>query len=219
MQNILILYNPYYQKDVIQKHLQVLKECGAVAFGKVQSKFRDMQNPSQNELEQIYQNVSENDFLQLFLSDYSSLYVAKVVRVINGNLNQNNHAGLSKIDNSNLGELNSPTNLDANLAKIAPKYYAQNNLNVEKWFIVSDLRELARDDFSVVRDNFLSDFKVLAYGGHTFAIYGNAYVYPLIVHQKSSRNYFENQMKFYPDIYKSDDFLAIKMPLLTTALA
>ena len=116
MQNILILYNPYYQKDVIQKHLQVLKECGAVAFGKVQSKFRDMQNPSQNELEQIYQNVSENDFLQLFLSDYSILYVAKVVRVINGNLNQNNHAGLSKIDNSNLGELNSPTNLDANLA-------------------------------------------------------------------------------------------------------
>ena len=113
-----------------------------MAFGKVQSKFRDMQNPSQNELEQIYQNVSENDFLQLFLSDYSSLYVAKVVRVINGNLNQNNHAGLSKIDNSNLGELNlnSPTNLDANLAKIAPKYYAQNNLNVEKWFIISDLR-------------------------------------------------------------------------------
>lgn len=125
--------------------------------------------------------------MQLFLSDYSSLYVAKVVRVINGNLNQNNHAGLSKIDNLNLGELNSPTNLDANLAKIAP-----NNLNVEKWFIVSDLRELARDDFSVVRDNFLSDFKVLAYGGHTFAIYGNAYVYPLIIHQKSSRNYFEN---------------------------
>lgn len=88
------------------------------------------------------------------MSDYSSLYVAKVVHVINGNLNQNNHAGLSKIDNSNLGELNSPTNLDANLAKIAPKYYAQNNLNVEKWFIVSDLRELARDDFGVVRDNF-----------------------------------------------------------------
>lgn len=216
MQNILILYNPYYQKDVIQKHLQVLKECGAVAFGKVQSKFRDMQNPSQNELEQIYQNVSENDFLQLFLSDYSILYVAKVVRVINGKLNQNNHAGLSKIDNSNLGELNlnSPTNLDANLAKIAPKYYAQNNLNVEKWFIVSDLRELARDDFSVVRDNFLSDFKVLAYGGHTFAIYGNAYVYPLIIYQKSSRNYFENQIKFYLDIYKSDDFLAIKNALI-----
>lgn len=81
-------------------------------------------------------------------------------------------------------------------------------------YCFSDLRELARDDFSVVRDNFLSDFKVLVYGGHTFAIYGNAYVYLLIIHQKSSRNYFENQMKFYPDIYKSDDFLAIKNALI-----
>ncbi|WP_276891257.1 hypothetical protein [Helicobacter japonicus] len=35
MQNYLILYNPYYENNVIGKHLEILKIYGQVAFGKV----------------------------------------------------------------------------------------------------------------------------------------------------------------------------------------
>ena len=43
--NILILYNPYYQSDVIEQHLKILNDKGKVAFGKIKSKRRDMINP------------------------------------------------------------------------------------------------------------------------------------------------------------------------------
>lgn len=38
MQNLLILFNPYYQKDVIDSHIAILKERGVVGFGKIKSK-------------------------------------------------------------------------------------------------------------------------------------------------------------------------------------
>ena len=41
MRDLLILYNPYYQSDVIKAHLEVLKAQGQVAFGKVRSKLKD----------------------------------------------------------------------------------------------------------------------------------------------------------------------------------
>ena len=44
LKNILILYNPYYQKDVIEQHLSILKDRGSAAFGKLKSKLRDYNN-------------------------------------------------------------------------------------------------------------------------------------------------------------------------------
>lgn len=41
MQNLLILYNPYYKEDVIEQHLKVLIENQKVAFGKVKSKLKN----------------------------------------------------------------------------------------------------------------------------------------------------------------------------------
>lgn len=58
MSNILILYNPYYQDDVIEQHLKVLIEREIVAFGKIKAKFRDIKNDFSNELENIYANTS-----------------------------------------------------------------------------------------------------------------------------------------------------------------
>lgn len=40
MNNLVILYNPYYQSDVIEQHLAVLREKQKVAFGKVRSKIK-----------------------------------------------------------------------------------------------------------------------------------------------------------------------------------
>ena len=50
MKNLIILYNPYYQNDVIEQHLKVLIENQKVAFGKVKSKLKNMEQIFQKQL-------------------------------------------------------------------------------------------------------------------------------------------------------------------------
>ncbi len=118
MNHLLILYNPYYQQDVIQQHLSVLQEKSQVGFGKIRSKLNDQER--QDSLEEIYKATNEENFLQLFLTDYANLFAAKVIKV-------------SK-------------DIDEGLI---PSYYKEKNLEVEDFFIISDLRELVREDFSL----------------------------------------------------------------------
>ena len=124
------------------------------------------------------QSLEGDKYLQLFLTDYSNLFVAKVIAVT-----------------------------DEDMSEIAPEYYKEKRLDVEKWFIISDIRELVRNDFECVRDDYLVNFTV---SGHTYAVYGNAYVYPLIIKIKQETLYFEDEGKIYPDVYKSAEFLEIK---------
>ncbi|GAA8748447.1 hypothetical protein oki423_08250 [Helicobacter pylori] len=143
MNHLLILYNPYYQRDVIQQHSSVLQEKSQVGFGKIRSKLNDQEK--HHSLEEIYKAASEENFLQLFLTDYANLFAAKVIKVS------------KDIDES-----------------LIPSYYKEKNLEVEDFFIISDLRELVREDFSLLRDQFLANF--IAPNNHTYAIYGNNYV-------------------------------------------
>jgi len=81
MNNLLSLYNPYYNKNVIEQHLELLKENGVVAFGKVRSKLRNYEHPHQDILDNIYQQTLKNEPTQLFLTDYNSIYVANVISI------------------------------------------------------------------------------------------------------------------------------------------
>ncbi|RXK11955.1 ATP-binding protein [Halarcobacter mediterraneus] len=188
MQNLIILYNPYYQKDVIQQHLKLLIKNEKVAFGKVKSKLKNQEHGFQKQLELIYKDVDEKNYLQLFLTDYSSIYVAKVTKVSNE-------------DYSNL----------------APTYYREKNLEVETWFIIKDLRELVHNNFQETRDNILANLTAKNFGNHTYAVYGNNYVYPLLVDMKHEIDYFEyddENFRYYPDMFKSERFLRIKQNLI-----
>ncbi|WP_120819791.1 HP0729 family protein [Helicobacter pylori] len=177
MNHLLILYNPYYQKDVIQQHLSILQEKSQVGFGKIRSKLNDQER--QHSLEEIYKATNEENFLQLFLSDYANLFVAKVIKVS------------KEIDES-----------------LIPSYYKEKNLEVEDFFIISDLRELVREDFSLLRDQFLANF--ITPNNHTYAIYGNNYIYPLPVRLKEERSYFLGDEKHYLSVYKSKEYLAMQ---------
>ncbi len=189
MNNLVILYNPYYQNDVIEQHVQVLINKEHVAFGKIRSKIKAVEHEFTDELNAIYKNTNSESYLQLFLTEYSSLFVAKVTQI--------------------------STN---DMSDIAPAYYADKELEVEQWYIIEDIRELVRNDFELVRDNYLSNFTTPNFRNHTYAIYGNSYVYPLIVNMKQEIDYFKNEdkdFKHYPDIYKSKEFLNIKNNLIT----
>lgn len=186
MHNLLILYNPYYQEDVIDQHLKVLQDRGQVAFGKVRSRLNNQVNPYENELQEIYKNVSEQNPLQLFLSDYANLFVAKVIKVV-----------------------------DCVDETLIPDYYQQKKLEVECYFVISDLMELVRENFTLLRDKFLANFTTLN-NNYTYAIYGNSYVYPLIVKQKQPILYFDDEedSKHFLSVYKSDAYLQLQENLI-----
>lgn len=250
MKDLLILYNPYYQSNVIEEHLAVLKTHGQVAFGKVRSKLKDKfgnlgvqnanfslnldtnskqnlnlsgensafaseksnenlnlqsenlgentnlssenlnlnapKNPQTSSLQALQSLLesSNSPFLQLFLTDYASLYVAKVVKIAE--------------------------NADES---IIPSYYKKKKLSVEGFFIIEDLRELVRDDFVSVRDEYLANFTTPDYDNHTYALYGNAYVYPLIIEQKQHLAYFDGDERHFLQLFKSAEFLHQKQVL------
>ncbi len=89
-----------------------------------------------------------------------------------------------------------------------PSYYKEKNLEVEDFFIISDLRELVREDFSLLRDKFLANF--ITPNDHTYAIYGNNYTYPLPVRLKEECSYFLGDEKHYLSVYKSKEYLAMQ---------
>ncbi len=113
------------------------------------------------------------------MTDYANLFAAKVIKVS------------KEIDES-----------------LIPSYYKEKNLEVEDFFIISDLRELVREDFSLLRDQFLANF--IAPNNHTYAIYGNNYVYPLPVKLKEERSYFLGDEKHYLSVYKSKKYLIMQ---------
>ncbi|WP_163498462.1 HP0729 family protein [Helicobacter suis] len=183
--NLLILYNPYYRKDTIEQHLAILKEKKVVGFGKIYPKNKDMEHSNQERLQEIYKNTSPSNPLQLFLTDYANLFVAKVERV------------------------------EKTCSVTYPKYYDTNDrLGVECWFVITNLRELVRNDFEKIRDCYLSGFTTPTFQNRRFAIYGNPYVYPLIIQMKEPVNYFEGDYKFYLDVFKSQKFLDTKKYLI-----
>ncbi|WP_104732034.1 ATPase [Helicobacter salomonis] len=54
MNNLIILYNDYYQKDAIKLHLDILKKEEKVAFGKIRPKSKDKEHKFPRTLERVY---------------------------------------------------------------------------------------------------------------------------------------------------------------------
>ena len=191
MNNLVILYNPYYNQEVIEDHIRILNQTSniteaKVAFGKVRSKRRDYEHPFEDKINSLCDSISSDNSLQLFLTDLSSVYVCYVEQV-------------SK-------ELNGIK---------APVYY--DDLEVDRWFIVSDMREIVRDDFTYVRDQLLVNFITPNYADHTYSLYGNRYDYPLMVDQRESVDYFENFVegeRNFTRVFKNKQYMSTQHDLM-----
>lgn len=147
---------------------------------------RTQEHPNEEKLEPIFTEATKESPLQLFLTDYNSIYVANVLSV----------------------------NKDIKFIKV-PEYYKE--LEVEYWFVFDDLRLIAHKDFETIRDKILANFKAVNYNNHTYALYGNPYVYPMQVTMKKEINYFEKDdenFKFFTNIFKSDEQIQMKQKLI-----
>lgn len=190
MQNLLILYNPYYNQEMIEDHIRILNSSevsidAKVAFGKIRSKIRNYEHSKEKEIVELCLAVTAQKPLQLFLTDFSSMYVCYVEEI--------------NIDKGNVP---------------SPKYY--DTLDIEGWFIVTDIREIVRNDFNYVRDQILVHFTTPNYGNHTYALYGNRYDYPLEVKQKKELNYFESYIdgeRHFKKVFKSSTYTTVQKNL------
>ncbi len=102
------------------------------------------------------------------------------------------------------------------ISDFAPSYYKEKNLEVEQWFLITDIRELVRNNFETVRDDILSNFIIPEFENHSYAIYGNKYIYPLIIDMKEKIDYFQKDDEdffYYPNMFKSEKYLKIKETL------
>lgn len=191
MNNLVVLYNPYYNQEVIEDHIRILNENNnitdsKVAFGKVRSIRRDYEHPFEDKIDKLCDEITSENPLQLFLTDLSSVYVCYVEQVT----------------------------VELNGIK-APAYY--DDLKVDRWFIVSDMREIVRDNFTYVRDHLLVNFLTPNYGDHTFALYGNRYDYPLVVNQRESLNYFEEFSegeRHFTRVFKNNQYTVTQHDLI-----
>lgn len=191
MLNLMILYNPYYQQDVIVHHVNVLvnnadQNSARVAFGKVRSKLRSDESFSGDSLLPLQRAIASEGYLQLFLTDYADMYVAKVIEVT-----------------------------DEDRSDFAPSYYRNKQLDVEAWFVLSDIRQIVDNDFQQVRDRVLGNMTTPSFGNHHYAVYGNQYRFPLEVRMDYSIDYFaEAPFCYYVDIFKSPEYIATKQHLI-----
>ena len=191
MTNFLVLYNPYYQQDVIVSHVKVLLSApdqsdAKVAFGKIRSKLRDDESFSSNNIKKITSSIEKDGYMQLFLTDYADMYVAKVIEV---------------------------TNSDSRA--LAPSYYTDKDLDVEAWFIMTDIRQVVDNDFGTIRDKILSNLTTPSFENHHYAIYGNGYQFPLEVCMDDPIDYFqEPKFPYYTDIFKSFEHIEAKRHLV-----
>ena len=191
MPNLLILYNPYYNREMIEDHIRILDAApdptqARVGFGKIRSRIRDYEHSRQEKIDTVSDAVSPETPLQLFLTDFSNMYVCRVERVSD----------------------RLPEGVEA------PAYYGQ--LEVERWFVVTDIREIARGDFEYVRDHVLVGFTTPNYGDHTYALYGNRYDYPLEVRQKVPLDYFEEYadgVRHFKRVFRSGRYTDIQHDL------
>ena len=180
MNNLLILYNPYYQKNVIKEHLEILLEKDKVAFGKLKSKLKTASHPFEDKLNELIKNTDENSYLQLFLTDYSSIYVSKVTKI-------------TKDDLSNL----------------APTYYKNYEVEAwflidDMYEIVRNDFDNVRDKVlaNFKTPNYGNHTFTLYGNGYAYPL--------IVTQKKEIDYFLDTKDKLYKNIYKSKEYLKFK---------
>ncbi|TLD81984.1 hypothetical protein LS68_002935 [Helicobacter sp. MIT 05-5293] len=230
--HLLILYNPYYQSDVIESHLEILKREGKVAFGKVKSKLR--QNVQSPHIEMKSLEVRTSDSINAQSTESASLdsqymEISRESKLVDSqslsleslekSISPINPLQLFLSDYANLFVCKI-THISPTPSATAPMYYAQKGLDVEWWFCIEDIRELVRNDFVRLRDYFLPNFTTPHNGNRTYALYGNDYTYPLFVRMKDEKDYFETcEIAHYHHIFKSQEQINMRHTLTNYVFA
>jgi len=178
--HLLSVWNPSYAANAMEAHLGVLlgriqawRDQAAgdddvyVWWGKIRSENRQQGMARAAELEQLGKELDDDDDreLQLYLTDYRSLYVADVVEITS-----------VEVAESDAGHV--------------PAYYRQPDIHCDCWFKLRDIRRLVLDDtIGVVQE--LRLLRNTHYHDRPVSIYGGMVDLPLVVTRPDGRSYFD----------------------------
>lgn len=171
--HLLTVWNPSYQDSALGLHAEVLfaqhraKTDLGVWWGLVRSPNRLQPLPHLADIlaldDDIEQRRDKGNELQLYLTDYRSLYVGDVTEV-------------STDPSRSQGQI--------------PRYYADKSLNCEAWFLLEDIRLLVSDDMPGTLLE-LSRLRNARYHDKPVSIYGGMTELPLLVTRADGARYFD----------------------------
>ena len=180
--HLLTVWNPTYEADALQLHLEVLLATMREAregnrdhddvfvwWGKVRSVNRQAPLPHLQDVLAVDAQIETDDAdapeVQIYLTDYRSLYVAHVGAVKSG----------------------SDFTLDAQV----PAYYAARGLKCDCWFMLWDIRQLVWDDTTAVATT-LATLRNTRSNDRPVSIYGGVVDLPLLVTCADDTRWFED---------------------------
>lgn len=179
--HLVSVWNPSYARTAMEEHLAVLLaawrryqagEAGdedvRVWWGKVRSPNRQQPQRNMELLVQVRERCygEEQDEVQLYLTDYRSLYVADV-------------------DAMEAGEL-----ADSERERV-PAYYEEQGLGCDFWFRLRDIRRLVADDLNLVIDE-LKKLRNVGYADRPVSLYGGMVDLPLVVKRPDAQRFFSD---------------------------
>jgi hypothetical protein len=177
LRHLVAVWNPSYAAHAMDEHLRVLRDWARrfaekkigeddvyVWWGKVKSSNR--QQPLANRADALAVGEQEEDGeLQIYLTDYSSLYVGELLEVIGGELPESER-------------------------EHAPAYYKDDDLRCDLWFKLGDIRRLVVDDtLGVVEE--LKKLRNVHYNDRPVSIYGGMVNLPLVVTRPDGARFFD----------------------------
>ena len=176
--HLVTVWNPSYATDALDAHVHLLLshvraaragtgswEDAYVWWGRVRSSNRQQPLPHLPQVLALNDSIGERGELQLYLTDYRSLYVAEVLEVASGEMQDTDSAHV-------------------------PAYYAARKFRCDCWFKLVDIRALVTDDTLAVQDE-LRRLNVVSYHDRPVSLYGGMVDLPLLVTRPDAAEFFD----------------------------
>jgi hypothetical protein len=178
VRHLVAVWNPSYAESAMDEHLRLLRAWAArydqdeltdddlyVWWGKVKSSNRQQPMAHLVDVRAAAEAARDGTEVQLYLTDYRSLYVGEILDVTDGDL---------------------PPNEEPH----APAYYRENELRCDLWFKLGDIRRLVVDDTLVVVEE-LRKLSNVHYNDRPVSIYGGMVNLPLVVTRRDGTHFFD----------------------------
>ncbi|MCU0619379.1 MAG: hypothetical protein MUF40_05695, partial [Gemmatimonadaceae bacterium] len=183
--HLVAVWNPAYAGDGMDAHLRLLVAAAQAArrdpeipdedvcvyWGQVRSRNRQQRYPYDDQIAALAAELTTEApaprELQLYLTDYRTLYVCHVDLILAGD------------------EVDAEEQRD-----YAPDYYARTGLRVDWWFRLRDARRLVHDDLEAVIAQ-LARLRNVNYGGRPVSLYGGMVDLPIVVERDDGITWFD----------------------------
>ncbi len=185
--HLVSVWNPAYGADVMESHLRILRTLAEkfrgggdeeevyVWWGKIRSERRQAPLPNLDQILELEKELGAGDDvvqreMQMYITDYRSLYVAHVAEITAADVREDEEEDH------------------------IPEIYRQPGTNCDCWFRLWDIRRLISDDtLAVVAE--LRKLRNVAYHNQPVSIYGGMVNLPLIVTRPDEARYFDQAIR------------------------